>query len=814
MKYISRTSNLFFALLLLGAALSGSLISCSSEPVTPEVTVSEGNVDYFKESMDFPSSGGSKTLSFTTNVDWTIEPAATQSGGTWWTLSQSKGSSGTQNITVTLQENTGYDDRNVVLVLTAGDIKKNIIINQKQKNAITLTTDRFEVDAKGGSIDIEVKSNVDYNVEIPEQYKSWINQKSRSRALSSRTLSFDIAESTEYDKREGEIIFTSGDITEKVKVYQAGSTILILSQNEYTLGTEGGTVSVEISSNFEFETDMPDVDWIKSADKSRAVSSHTLVYEISPNNTYDDREAVIIYKDAKSDKKESVTIRQRQKDGIVLANKKLEFTQDGGHINVDINSNISFTHEIAGDGKAWLKANYVNSSRSLEKKTVDIYASKNQSLEKREGEIYFKNGNIADTLKVYQAGGAILVLSQDTYNLDGSETSISVELKSNIDYRVSINDSWISEISSRAVSSSTKRFNIASNRTGSRRTGTITFTTADGSKTATVKVVQDAAKIATSLKISFDDMLFGYIGNSMNCTVTPTPSNAVADYEWSTSNTDVVSISGSGNTITATNRGFGNAVITVKDKISGLTTEIEGHTRVSGFSWNDTGDLYNGYYPMMTIAVGESEKLPYTSYQGSSVPNLFGSYSDFVFYEPQYVVSQPSVVSISPDGTVTGLKTGTVGIKPTGYIQKSGNDRLYIKVVDSYKESEYNNDFSSANIIKDGQDIQFCLSSQSDVDVFKFNRKSSYMYINVEYLGGYNYSNYDKMLRYEVYDSNKSLTGSGTMSFKGTGSKYDPMMRSVGNGNIAYIRFYFPTSSTSKSFPDGYFKVSVKESDM
>ncbi|WP_368077007.1 BACON domain-containing protein [Alistipes shahii] len=43
---------------------------------------------------------------------------------------------------------------------------------------------------------------------------------------------------------------------------------------------------------------MPNVDWIQSANLSRAVSSHTLVYEISANNTYADREAVIVFKDA------------------------------------------------------------------------------------------------------------------------------------------------------------------------------------------------------------------------------------------------------------------------------------------------------------------------------------------------------------------------------------------------------------------------------------------------------------------------------------------------------------------------------------
>ena len=82
------------------------------------------------------------------------------------------------------------------------------------------------------------------------------------------------------------------------------------------------------------------------------------------------------------------------------------------------------------------------------------------------------------------------------------------------------------------------------------------------------------------------------------------------------------------------------------------------------------------------------------------------------------------------------------------------------------------------------------------------------MYINLEYLGSLNDANYSKRLRYEVYDSNYNLTGSGTLSLEGIGQVYDPMLRYVGSGNIAYVRFYFSGDYT-QNFPDGYFKVSI-----
>lgn len=68
----------------------------------------------------------------------------------------------------------------MVLNLAAGDLTKSIVVTQKQKDAITLTTAKFEVDKNGGEIQVEVKANVTYEVVIPEQYQSWIREGSGS----------------------------------------------------------------------------------------------------------------------------------------------------------------------------------------------------------------------------------------------------------------------------------------------------------------------------------------------------------------------------------------------------------------------------------------------------------------------------------------------------------------------------------------------------------------------------------------------------------------------------------------------------------
>ena len=784
--------------------------SCSEEePLIPEVIVPDDSVDFFTESMVFSANGGTKTLSFKSNVSWTIELSEPQKTEVWCHISQSSGNAGKYNLDVTVDKNEGYEDRNVVLVLTAGDIKRNVIVNQKQKDALTLTTNRFEVGSDGGQIEVEVNSNVEYEIEVPVLYKEWISQLAESRGMSTKKHTFIVGESKEYDKREGEIISVSDNMRETVKVYQAGTAILVLSQNEFVVSSEGGVVSLDISSNFEYKLEIPEVDWLRQLADSRAVSSHTLRFVIDANTTYANREVVLLFKDANGKKEESVTIKQRQNDAILLSKNTVELSQEEGTFSVNVNSNVDYEVKIDAACSSWISRATETSTRGMTTSSVSFVVSKNEEYEKREGEVYFTNGNVTDTLSVYQSGGAIILLTQDTYNVGSESTTINVKLKSNIEYDVAILDEWISEYSTRAISSSEKIFQIETNDTDEQRVGKINFVTKDGSRSATVTIIQEKQIKVTSLNISFYGTLWAYVGDNYKFFVTSTPSNAIADYEWDSSNTRVLTVNGNDAEANVNIVGYGEADVIVKDKYTGVTAKYSVHSTVSGFSWNETGEKFLNHYPMVTMVVGETYKLSYITDQGT-VPNLFANLNDFVFYNSSYVIPEPSAISIDADGNVLAIEPGINGIKPTGYIMRAndGNDRLYINVVSKYTESEYNNDFSTANMLKDGTEMEFRLSSTNDVDVFKFNALSPYMQINIEYLGSLNYETYSKRLRYEVYDSSYTLTGSGTLSFKGEGEVYEPMPKYVGNGDVAYVRFYFEGSYT-QNFPDGNFKISV-----
>ena len=216
---------------------------------------------------------------------------------------------------------------------------------------------------------------------------------------------------------------------------------------------------------------------------------------------------------------------------------------------------------------------------------------------------------------------------------------------------------------------------------------TVSVKTEDGNKTANCDITVVEPPKATSLSLS-ESFINGYIyrdhSKLYRVSVSAYPSNAVTDYEWSSSNTRVAKVEGSGNSAEIYTEDYGESTITVTEKRTGLSASMTIHTLVEDFAWNESTSETMYGYPMITVYLNEEHRLNY-SYSPSYATKIFSDLKQFVFYENNYVVDAPTVVSISEDGVITGLKAGVIGIKPTGLVVKAAETgRLYIKVKDRY----------------------------------------------------------------------------------------------------------------------------------
>lgn len=386
------------------------LFSCSEENEKDEVRVETEIVPtsecetIFSQGINVSSEGERATISFSTNRDWSVSLAETQNGDNWCTVSPSSGKAGNVTLTIVVASNTGYDDRNVVLKLSADELTKSIMINQKQKDALTLTSNRFEVDKDGGIINLQVKSNIDYKIIVDENSRDWIKPviSGRTRGVSANFYSFAISPSKEYDKREGEIIIQGEKLFEKVKVYQTGEAMLLLSENEYFVSDEGETIAVEIKSNFDFGVKMPKVDWINAV-AARSVSSHTFYYIISPNITYDEREAEIEFYDKNSNIKQSLKVIQTQKNAIIISQKEYLLSSQKQAVEVLVNSNIEYNVIIPNEYN-WIKKVNNIVTRGLTVSKLCFNVDENISNTARTGLIYIRNNDntLFETIELKQ----------------------------------------------------------------------------------------------------------------------------------------------------------------------------------------------------------------------------------------------------------------------------------------------------------------------------------------------------------------------------------------------------------------------------
>lgn len=473
-----------------------SLSACSSggddsiepstppEVIKPEITI---DTDIISSGLSFNETKSENTLTFTTNTDWSLSIAETRSGTSWCTASPTSGGKGTANVKFSTTENTSYEDRSVTVTIKAGTSSKTFTITQKAADALLVTTTKYEVSKEGGQIEIEVKSNIDYQMVISETAKEWIAESgSKGRTLKTHKHILEIAPNEDANKREGQLIFKSGNKAETVKIYQEGEAVLLLSQNEYIVNDAGETISVDIKSNVEYDVQMPDVDWIKEEASNRSMSSHTLKYVVAPNEDYDNRSTEIIFYDKNSELKDTLKVIQVQKDGIIVAKNEYAIEAVGGDLKFDVNTNVDLKVETSVD---WIKQN--KESRGLEAKPLSFTIAENTADEAREGLITISSGQLKQEIKVIQKEKPTFSVSETQFNVESAGGEIKVIVSTNGEYTIAMPKiDWLTEIKSRTTSTHTHTFTVSANHTYNTRETEIAFTHKETNEIIKVKVAQ------------------------------------------------------------------------------------------------------------------------------------------------------------------------------------------------------------------------------------------------------------------------------------------------------------------------------------
>ena len=261
--------------------------------------------------------------------------------------------------------------------------------------------------------------------------------------------------------------------------------------NGLSFGVASGEQIVSFSANTNWTLSVASTTsgatWCKASATSGSKGNATVKFTIDENTSYDDRSVSVTIKAGTASK--TFTITQKGADALLVTTNKYEVAQEGGKIEVEVKANINYELAISETAKDWITE---SKSRALTTHKHIFEIALNEDSEKREGEITFKSGDKVETVKVYQAGGAIILLSQNEYTVNDAGETISVDIKSNVEYGVQMPDvDWIAdEVSSRGMSSHTLKYVILPNEGYDTRSAEIIFYDKNSDLKDTLKVVQ------------------------------------------------------------------------------------------------------------------------------------------------------------------------------------------------------------------------------------------------------------------------------------------------------------------------------------
>ena len=300
--------------------------------ITKVLTVTQKDGDAIilsKDKFDIPEEGGNVTVEVKSNIQYEVSiPSQFQN----WIKHEPETKAITiKNFTFTILENKEYEKREGYIVFNGNSLKDTVHIYQTaDPRTLILSKDTYNISSAKESIEVELKSNVDYSISIPSSASHWIKLL-ETKAIRTDKIYFEIEENTTYDNRSAQVFIKdkNSSLCDTLYINQLQQNALILSQKQYEVLAGGEQISIEVQSNIDYEIIIPKTvqEWIEQMPQSKAFTKSMINLEVKPNTTYDNRSAQVFIKDKNSTLSDTVQVTQAAK-GTYTGDISFETEQD------------------------------------------------------------------------------------------------------------------------------------------------------------------------------------------------------------------------------------------------------------------------------------------------------------------------------------------------------------------------------------------------------------------------------------------------------------------------------------------------------
>ena len=547
-----------------------------------------------KTAFDVDMAGGTITVNLQTNIsydvkipedcDWITLPVTSKTRTAGAQAGKAKKSRGatTEAIVLRVKENPGYKDRDAVVTIGNKDAGAEIKISVHQPFTTIFKADKtaFDVDMAGGTISINMESNISYDVTIPAGC-DWITmptaarKQSKTRGTVTSAIVLRVKENTSYQDREAVITISNKEAGVSVAVYihQPFATQFKVDKNEFEVPMEGGTVTVNVESNVGYDVSIPsNCDWItqstaaRSRSKTRGTTTTAVVLSVKENTSYQDREAVVTIANKEAGVSVGISIRQPFATVFKVDNNAFEVPMKGGTVTANVESNVSYDVKIPSDCN-WITQVGSSRTRGTRSSVVVLRVDENKSGSDRSAVVTIGNSSagVSSGITITQPFTTSFKVDETPLEVDELGGTLGVNVAANVSVDVKPQVNWLKAGGKTGIGDGywTQQIVVSpfTSKTA-QRNGSVRFLYAAGNQSFTVAVTQNR-----TLYIAESDITLTKKGQTQALTLTNSKAAAV---KWSSSNTAVATVSSTG-TVTAVANG--KAVITVMSTANSQYTD-------------------------------------------------------------------------------------------------------------------------------------------------------------------------------------------------------------------------------------------------
>lgn len=186
------------------------------------------------DKIEVTTKGGEITVEVKANVTFEYEVEEEAAG---WIVSARTGAPRaltTSEVKFDISPNEEGKNRQGRIVFSSGALKSTVTVYQEGGSLLLLSKEEYTVSSGGGEIVIELRSNVDYEMVLPDV--DWLTEV-KTKALSSYSRRITVLPNEGYDARTVEIYFVNElqGIREKVNIVQVQKDAVLVAREEYDM---------------------------------------------------------------------------------------------------------------------------------------------------------------------------------------------------------------------------------------------------------------------------------------------------------------------------------------------------------------------------------------------------------------------------------------------------------------------------------------------------------------------------------------------------------------------------------------------------